>query len=139
MISLLLNCNFILLFFLFSAHPKIKVFVTQGGIHSIEEAVHNGVPMVGIPFLGDQTTNVKTFTELGIGLKIDSNYITKESLMTSILEVARNERYIESAKMFKKIAIVSLLIVFFTSFFIEGETVNKLYKLWKADCRFSAT
>ncbi|KAL1506655.1 hypothetical protein ABEB36_005980 [Hypothenemus hampei] len=52
------------------AHPKIKLFITQGGIQSIDEAIDRGVPMLIIPFLGDQMYNADRSSQLGISEKI---------------------------------------------------------------------
>lgn len=56
--------------FMFPAHPKIKVFITQGGLQSFQEAVHHGVPMVGIPWFVDQGFNVAKMVDAGIGVKL---------------------------------------------------------------------
>lgn len=68
----------------------MKVFVTQGGAQSIEESIVNEVPMVGIPFLCDQPMNVNTLVSLGMAYRLKHNDITKESLKTAIMEVAKN-------------------------------------------------
>jgi glucuronosyltransferase len=39
-------------------HPKTKAFITHGGAHGIYEAIHHGIPMVGIPLFGDQPANI---------------------------------------------------------------------------------
>lgn len=36
------------------AHPKIKVFITHGGLFGTQEGVYNAVPMLGMPFYCDQ-------------------------------------------------------------------------------------
>ncbi|CAH1160040.1 unnamed protein product [Phaedon cochleariae] len=74
-------------------HPHIKVFVTQGGMQSIEESITNGVPMVGLPFITDQPTNVRRFTELEMGLGLDYRTMNKEQLRDAIIEVAENKKY----------------------------------------------
>ena len=51
-------------------HPKVKLFITQGGIQSIEEAVVRMVPMLFVPFFGDQMANAEKCVALGIGEKI---------------------------------------------------------------------
>lgn len=73
-------------------HKNIKVFVTQGGLQSVEEAIHYKVPMVGIPFNGDQFFNVESVVSLGIGRSLDFNSLSKLSLRETILEVAGNTR-----------------------------------------------
>ncbi|KAG5896759.1 hypothetical protein JTB14_031738 [Gonioctena quinquepunctata] len=76
-------------------HPNIKVFVTQGGLQSIEEAIHEGVPMVGLPFFADQPVNVKVLVERGLALRLNVNTMTKEELKHAIIEVATSKRYRE--------------------------------------------
>ena len=39
------------------AHPKVKVYVTHCGHNSQMEALYHGIPMVCIPFFGDQPFN----------------------------------------------------------------------------------
>ncbi|XP_023025286.2 UDP-glucosyltransferase 2 [Leptinotarsa decemlineata] len=82
-------------------HPNVKVFVTQGGLQSIEEAVVNGVPMVGIPFWMDQFNNVKILADKGMGIGLNYNTMTKEELRKAIFEVATNSKFkkqLEKAK-----------------------------------------
>ena len=38
------------------AHPSTLLFVTHCGMHGVLEAVHHGVPMVGMPVFIDQVT-----------------------------------------------------------------------------------
>jgi UDP:flavonoid glycosyltransferase YjiC (YdhE family) len=74
------------------AHPNVKAFVTQGGLQSTEEAISRGVPLVGMPFMGDQPMNVQKIVDLGIGLGVDPVTVTKNELKNSIIEVAENNK-----------------------------------------------
>lgn len=73
-------------------HPNIKVFITQGGLQSTDEAIDAGVPLVGIPMLGDQFWNVNKYVELGIGVKVDSMTITAKELIAAVNTVAKDDR-----------------------------------------------
>ncbi|KAG5896751.1 hypothetical protein JTB14_031731 [Gonioctena quinquepunctata] len=75
------------------AHPNIKVFVTQGGLQSLEEALSRGVPMVVMPFIGDQAMNAKKIVKSGIGLELDPLSLSRKELVKAIVEVAENEKY----------------------------------------------
>lgn len=74
------------------AHTNVKVFVTQCGLQSTEEAVARGMPIVGIPFIADQEMNAQRLEEQGVGLNLDFTTITKEKLRNAILEVAENKK-----------------------------------------------
>ncbi|XP_063913105.1 UDP-glycosyltransferase UGT5-like [Zophobas morio] len=75
------------------AHQNIRAFFTQGGLQSIEEAVSRGVPLIGMPFMGDQPPNVQKIVDAGIGLGVDPVSVTKEELKQCIIEVAENNKY----------------------------------------------
>ncbi|KPJ00056.1 Ecdysteroid UDP-glucosyltransferase [Papilio xuthus] len=47
-------------------HPNVKIFITQGGLQSTDEAITAGVPLIGVPILGDQCyrDNVKRLRTL---------------------------------------------------------------------------
>ncbi|XP_031329001.1 UDP-glucuronosyltransferase 2B19-like isoform X2 [Photinus pyralis] len=74
-------------------HPNVKVFVMQGGLQSMEEAISGGVPLVGMPFFGDQPLNCMKMVNLGIALSIDTETLTSEDLKKMIIEVAENPKY----------------------------------------------
>ncbi|KAK9892168.1 hypothetical protein WA026_018370, partial [Henosepilachna vigintioctopunctata] len=66
------------------AHPNVKLFVTQGGLQSSEEAIANAVPLVIIPFLGDQPMNAKILTKHGMAETISPKYRTTAQELRSI-------------------------------------------------------
>lgn len=68
------------------------MFVTQGGIHSVEEAITRGIPMVGIPFMSDQPKNVNNLVKLGAAIRLNHKDLTAETLRYAILQVAKNKR-----------------------------------------------
>lgn len=49
---------------------RAAVFVTHGGVNSVNEALHAGVPMLVIPQGADQTLVARRIVELGAGLEI---------------------------------------------------------------------
>lgn len=85
------------------AHPNVKLFITQGGLQSFNEASYYGVPLVGIPFLGDQRYNVKKMETAGIGIKLDYNYVTKETVLKSVNTVLLDKGYKERMEYFSAV------------------------------------
>jgi len=81
--------------FLFAAHPNLKLFITHGGLLSTTEAVHRGVPVLGIPIFGDQPLNMKHTENAGLGRTFDLDDLTADSFYTAIMEVATNPRYVQ--------------------------------------------
>ncbi|KXN66854.1 glycosyltransferase family 1 protein [Conidiobolus coronatus NRRL 28638] len=57
-------------------HPSTKLFLSHGGLDSIYESSNAGVPMLILPFLGDQPRNAILITENGAGDYIDWKYMS---------------------------------------------------------------
>ncbi|KAK5639821.1 hypothetical protein RI129_010632 [Pyrocoelia pectoralis] len=74
-------------------HPNIKLFITQGGLQSMEEAIYNYIPLLGIPFYGDQYSNVDLMVAKGFGLSLSNQNLRKDEFKKTILEVISNPRY----------------------------------------------
>ncbi|XP_013141486.1 PREDICTED: UDP-glucuronosyltransferase 2B14-like isoform X3 [Papilio polytes] len=74
-------------------HPNVKLFITQGGLQSTDEAITAGVPLVGVPMLGDQWYNVEKYVYHKIGVRLDFEDLTEEKLKQALLDVAENESY----------------------------------------------
>ena len=70
----------------------MRLFVTHGGLLSTQEAIHRGVPLVGIPIYGDQRQNLAKIISSGIGIWLDYENITTESVTWALNEVLDNER-----------------------------------------------
>ncbi|AIE47754.1 egt [Peridroma alphabaculovirus] len=74
-------------------HPHLRAFVTQGGVQSTDEAIDALVPLVGMPMMGDQAFNANKYTELGIGLVVDTISVTSNQLVDAITEAVENSKY----------------------------------------------
>ncbi|XP_047510867.1 UDP-glucosyltransferase 2-like [Pieris napi] len=84
-------------------HPKCVLFITHGGILSVTEAVHFGVPIIGIPMFGDQFVNIRTAVKNGIGKEVKLSINLSDTLEKTINEVLSNPRYRERAKEMSRI------------------------------------
>lgn len=78
----------------FLGHKNIKLFVTQGGQQSVEESIYSGIPLLAIPFFGDQQANVDSMVSKGLGLSLDHHNIEKETFKAAVLEVITNKMYV---------------------------------------------
>ncbi|XP_076265417.1 uncharacterized protein LOC143199463 [Rhynchophorus ferrugineus] len=82
------------------AHPNVKLFISHGGLLSLTETIHYGVPILVIPVFGDQPANAKRAVAGGYGLAIpynDKNF-TEDSFKSLIHELLYNSKYIENSK-----------------------------------------
>ncbi|XP_050523255.1 UDP-glycosyltransferase UGT5-like [Daktulosphaira vitifoliae] len=80
------------------AHPKCKLFITHGGIHSIIEAVHFGVPMLSMPVFGDQEGNSLRAEYNGIAIKVPYFSLTHQAFGDALHKLLNNPSYALSAK-----------------------------------------
>ncbi|XP_037300049.1 UDP-glucuronosyltransferase 2B4 isoform X4 [Manduca sexta] len=74
-------------------HPKVKMFITQGGLQSTDEAITAGVPLIGVPMLGDQWYNVDHYVHHKIGLRLDMETLTEETFMDAVKTILNDDSY----------------------------------------------
>ncbi|XP_038217906.1 UDP-glucosyltransferase 2-like [Zerene cesonia] len=74
-------------------HPNVKLFITQGGLQSTEEAIGAGVPLVGIPMIADQWYNTEKYDHFKIGEQLDIETLTEEEFRAAIKSVLGDKSY----------------------------------------------
>uniref|UniRef100_A0A6A7G3D9 UDP-glucuronosyltransferase-like n=1 Tax=Hirondellea gigas TaxID=1518452 RepID=A0A6A7G3D9_9CRUS len=79
-------------------HPKLRVFMTQGGVFSSTEATYHGVPVLGMPVFFDQITNVNRIVTEGWGEAVDWDHLTEEILADKIHRLIHNSSYRATAQ-----------------------------------------
>ncbi|CAH0713974.1 unnamed protein product, partial [Brenthis ino] len=84
-------------------HPKVKLFITQAGLQSTDEAISAGVPLVAVPMLGDQWYNAEKYVRHGIGTKLDIKHLTEDEFRSAIETVINDKRYRENIVQLRKI------------------------------------
>jgi glucuronosyltransferase len=75
---------------IFTAHKNLKLFITHCGIMSLIETVYFGVPIIGIPFFGDQIKNMRHVKTHGYGVEMDFYNITEDYVYELINHVLEN-------------------------------------------------
>lgn len=73
-------------------HPKVKLFISHGGISGLYEAVDAGVPVLGFPLIGDQPRNMENLVNAGMAISMDLLSVSKDTLLKNILEIIKNEK-----------------------------------------------
>jgi UDP:flavonoid glycosyltransferase YjiC (YdhE family) len=84
------------------AHPKVKLFITHGGLLSGSEAVYHGKPLIVIPIFGDQKLNAARTELSGFGVRVDYANLTEKSLTWALNEVLMKEKYSTRVKELSK-------------------------------------
>ena len=59
-------------------------FITHSGMLSTTEALHCGVPIVGVPLFGDQYANAQSAVEIGLGVTVDILTLNRRVLEDSL-------------------------------------------------------
>ncbi|KAG8319003.1 UDP-glucuronosyltransferase 1-1 [Homalodisca vitripennis] len=70
-----------------AAHQNIVLFITHGGLLSQHEAINAGVPVICIPFLGDQPMNAKFYEAREVGVRLNFNDLSEETIYTALTTV----------------------------------------------------
>ncbi|CAG7732911.1 unnamed protein product, partial [Allacma fusca] len=85
------------------AHPKIKGFITHGGLMGIHEAITHAVPLVVFPIFAEQDFNAQRVHRTQRGIMIDPNTLTQDILENAISEVSTNPKYKQNMEKLSKL------------------------------------
>ncbi|XP_072933208.1 UDP-glucosyltransferase 2-like [Epargyreus clarus] len=80
------------------AHPNCVLFISHGGQLSVLEAIHFGVPLIGIPVFADQHLNINTLVKKGMAKGVNLSSDLAEDLQDAIEEILGNKSYTLAAK-----------------------------------------
>lgn len=72
-------------------HPNCVLFITHGGIHSTEEAVYFGVPMLAISVFGDQLHNSLVMQNRGAALRIKYSEFTEYAFEEALNKILNDK------------------------------------------------
>lgn len=75
------------------AHPRVRAFISNGDLLSLQDGIVRHVPMLGLPIFKNERKNMDLAVKLGVGLQLDANNITIESLNWAIKELTTEEQY----------------------------------------------
>lgn len=75
-----------------TGHPKLRLFITHGGLHSTMESMYHAIPVLGIPVFADQQTNLFMVEQQGWGKVLQWEDLTPETLKAKINEVINDVR-----------------------------------------------
>ncbi|KAL6737601.1 hypothetical protein Aduo_011228 [Ancylostoma duodenale] len=69
------------------ADGRVKLFITHGGMNSMQESLLFGVPMITVPLFADQDSNAAVAAERGFSVNLSKFAVTKEKVVDAINEV----------------------------------------------------
>lgn len=72
-------------------HPNCVLFVTHGGIHSTEEAIYFGVPMLAISVFGDQLHNSLVMQNRGAAIRIKYAEFNEHAFETALNKIINDK------------------------------------------------
>ncbi|MDY7433836.1 macrolide family glycosyltransferase [Bacillus sp. V26] len=74
------------------------VFITHGGMNSVNEGIHFNVPLVVMPHDKDQPMVAQRLSELQAGYTISKDEVNAQLLKQGIEEVLQNDQYLKGIK-----------------------------------------
>ncbi|KAK3860903.1 hypothetical protein Pcinc_033083 [Petrolisthes cinctipes] len=77
---------------------KVKVFITHGGLLSLQEAIYHATPLLSIPIVVDQPRNAFFVKNEGLGDMLVWEELTADALVNTLTEITTNPQYMENMK-----------------------------------------
>lgn len=80
------------------SQPEMRLFVSHGGKGSLSEALYYGVPMLGLPLLGDQRVNLRKMQKKQWGLTLDARNVSQGTILNGIESILTDDRFKKKIK-----------------------------------------
>lgn len=77
-------------------HPKVILFITNGGPLSVQEAAWAGVPLIGIPMRFDQRQILMRMQKKGLAQLMPLNRLRNDTLLSVITDSVGKSRYVNT-------------------------------------------
>jgi MGT family glycosyltransferase len=74
------------------------VFISQGGMNSVQESLHFGVPLVVLPTTPEQALTANRVESLGLGVTRDLDNLTPSQLQTAVQEVRTDPKFAKNLR-----------------------------------------
>lgn len=71
---------------------QADLFITHGGMNSVNEALQLGVPMLVVPFFNDQPMNARQVVRIGAGERLSLIGLTAEKIQKAAVSILENEQ-----------------------------------------------
>lgn len=81
---------------------RASAFVSHGGMNSVSESLHYGVPLVVVPQMGEQDIVGRRVEVLGAGLRIAREDVTPERLKEATRRILVEEKFREGAALVQR-------------------------------------
>ncbi|XP_045118266.1 UDP-glycosyltransferase UGT5-like isoform X2 [Portunus trituberculatus] len=77
------------------AHHNVKVFISHGGLLSLQESIFHATPLLVLPIFGDQPRNGMFVEDSGIGRTLVWEKLTADSIVDTLTDIINNTKYKE--------------------------------------------
>ncbi|MPC91787.1 UDP-glucuronosyltransferase [Portunus trituberculatus] len=75
------------------AHPNVKVFISHGGLLSLQESIFHATPLLVLPIFSDQPRNAMFVENSDIGRMLVWDELTVDSLVDALTDIINNTKY----------------------------------------------
>ncbi|PAV65696.1 hypothetical protein WR25_17215 [Diploscapter pachys] len=111
------------------AHPRLRLFVTHGGINGLLEAIRLAVPLLLVPQFADQFRNAKNVIVFHTLLRENFN---EETFEANLREILNNPSYKERAKRMAQLISTKPFspeerVVRYTEFLLSNGPIDELH------------
>ncbi len=79
-----------------------SLFITHGGMNSVNESMYYGIPMLVVPMGNDQPTVANRIDELKLGKRMNRRQLSPESLKCAAFHVLNDTEYRTTIQTFRK-------------------------------------